>query len=90
VATAERAIAEAQSAGADTLASGMMRDARMHLEAARGQMNQRKAPQAELHAREATADARYARSLALQLTAERTRSDAQAALSALPPEGDKR
>ncbi|NUQ21415.1 MAG: DUF4398 domain-containing protein [Gemmatimonadaceae bacterium] len=90
VSAAERAVADAQSAGADTLAAGVMKDARMHLDAARGQMNLRKPAEAELHAREATADARYARSVALQLTAERSRSDAQTALSALPPQEENR
>ncbi|HEX2780198.1 MAG TPA: DUF4398 domain-containing protein [Gemmatimonadaceae bacterium] len=90
IATAERAINEAVSAGADTLAAGIMKDARMHLDAARAEASVRKPAQAELHAREATADARYARSVARQLTAERSQSDAQAALAALPPQGDDR
>ena len=68
----------------------MMKDARMHLDAARDQYKQRKAPQAELHAREAAADARYARSVARQLTAEKAQSEAQAALAALPPQEENR
>lgn len=90
IAAAERAIADAQSAGADTLAAGVMQDARMHLGAAKEQLSLREPGHAELHAREATADARYARGVALQLTAERNRTAAQSALSALPPQEENR
>ena len=90
IAAAERAITDAQSAGADTLAAAVMKDARMHLDAARSQASLRKNGEAELHAREATADARFARATALQLTAERNRTEAQSALSALPPEEENR
>ena len=87
---AERLIAEAQAAGADSLASAQLADARRHLGLAQGEQVARKSDRAALHARSAQADARYAKSVAMQKAAERFQADAQSALQALPPNGGAR
>jgi hypothetical protein len=87
--TAERAINEAQGAGADTLASGILAEARTALESARGIAN-RDRNRATLLARRAAADAAYAQAVAERTVAERARSAAQAELQQVPPQGDDR
>lgn len=87
---AERLIAEAQAAGADSLAAAQIAEARRHLGLAQGEQVARKTDRAALHARSAQADARYARSVALQKAAERSQAEAQSALQALPPNGGAR
>lgn len=87
---AERLIADAQAAGADSLASAQLADARRHLGLAQGEQVARKSDRATLHARSAQADARYAKSVALQKAAERSQTEAQSALQALPPNGGAR
>lgn len=86
VRTAERMIASAQEAGADSLAILSMSEARAALAVA----NDRRGSDrnfAALKAKEAAASAAYARAVAGRLKAERARGDAKAALDALPPGG---
>jgi hypothetical protein len=90
VTMASQAIAEAQSAGADSLAHDVLVNAKTHLDEAQKNLISRKPDQAALHAREALADARLARVNALRATAERSQAAAQAALQALPPNGGGR
>lgn len=88
IASAERALNDARSVGADSLAAAEMREAMTKLESARSEVRNRRPDRAELNAREAAADARYARSLAMRAAAERTRNDAQTALQAIPAGGN--
>jgi hypothetical protein len=83
VANAERLIAEAQQAGADSLVPDAMASARQNFAAAQVLMRQRSLDRAALKGREAAADATYARAAALRATAERERAAAQAALNAV-------
>ena len=68
----------------------MLVNARMHLDEAQKEHIARKPDQAALHAREAIADARLARTTAQRVKAERSQAAAQAALQALPPNGGAR
>ena len=77
---AERLIAEAQQAGADSLASEPLASARQHLQQARAASGDR----AALLGRQAQADARFARAEADRRKAESARAQAEAALRALP------
>ena len=88
IAAAERSINDARAAGADSLAAAEFREAMTKLESARSEVRNRRADRAELNAREAAADARYARSLAMRATAERSRNEAQTALQAIPTGGN--
>ena len=90
IAQATQLIADAQTAGADSLANGALVNARMHLDMAQKDHISRKPDQAALHAREAIADARLAKSTSLRVTAERNEAAAQSALQALPPNGGGR
>ena len=90
IAEATSAIADAQSAGADSLASESLAGARMHLDQAQQEQIARNPDVATLHAREATGDARLARTTALRMKAEHDQAAAQAALSSLPPQGGAR
>ncbi len=90
IALATQAISDAQAVGADSLASETLVNAKSHLDEAEKNRVSRKPDQAELHAREALADARLARSTALRATAERGQAAAQSALQALPPNGGAR
>ena len=83
IANAERLIAEAQQAGADSLVPDVMASARQNFAAAQVLMKQRSTDRAALKGREAAADATYARAAALRATAERERAAAQAALAAV-------
>jgi hypothetical protein len=58
----------------------------MHLSLAQQEQTVRNPDVATLHAREATADARLARTTALRMRAEHDQAAAQAALSSLPPQ----
>ena len=87
---ATQAIADAQAAGADSLAAESLASAKMHLDAAQKEQTARRPDEATLHAREALADARLARSTSLRLKAERDQAAAQSALGALPPNGGGR
>lgn len=87
---ATQAIADAQSAGADSLAAESLGSAKMHLDQAQKEQIARNPDVATLHAREALADARLAKSTSLRLKAEHEQAAAQSALSALPPNGGGR
>jgi hypothetical protein len=84
--TAQRMIESAQEAGADSLAILSMSEARAALTEATNTRNTNK-DLAALKAKEAAASAAYARAVAGRLKAEHSRSDAKAALDALPPGG---
>lgn len=90
IAMATQAIADAQTAGADSLAHDMLVNAQAHLDEAQRNQKSRKPDQATLHAREALADARLARMSAQRVAAERNQAAAQSALQALPPNGGAR
>jgi hypothetical protein len=90
IAQATQLIADAQTAGADSLSHDVLVNARMHLDEAQKENISRKPDQAALHAREAMADARLARTTAQRVKAERSQAAAQAALQALPPNGGAR
>jgi hypothetical protein len=90
VASAERSIADAQQAGADSLAAEIMASARQNLANARMHMQGGNRERAALDAQQAVADAIYARERARRVAAERLQAQAQAALSALPPQGGAR
>ena len=89
ISNAERAITDAQAAGADTLASGILGEARAGLESARAIANEDR-NRAALLARKAAADAAYAQSVAQRLIADRARAAAQAELQQVPPPGGER
>lgn len=84
--TATRMIESAQEAGADSLAILSMSEARAALAEATDKRTTSKDWSA-LKAKEAAASAAYARAVAGRLKAEHSRSDAKAALDALPPGG---
>jgi hypothetical protein len=83
---AERQIAAAANAGGDSLAVDAMTGARAHLAAAR-ESEGKSDRLAVLRARQAAADAVYARALAERVLAERARARARAAVDALGPGG---
>jgi hypothetical protein len=87
IANAERLIADAVTAGADSLASQPLAEARQNVAAAKAMLSDNKDEPAALKARAAAADATYAREQARRTTAERTRSEALASLQQLPPMG---
>lgn len=89
ISNAERAITDAQGAGADTLASGILAEARAGLESARAIANEDR-NRAALLARKAAADAAYAQSVAQRTIADRARSAAQTELQQVPPPGGDR
>jgi hypothetical protein len=90
IAEATQAISDAQTAGADSLASESLAGARMHLGQAQQEQTVRNPDVATMHAREAIADARLARVTALRLRAEHDQAAAQSALSSLPPQEGSR
>ncbi|HUF29394.1 MAG TPA: hypothetical protein VMM77_01935 [Gemmatimonadaceae bacterium] len=87
IANAERQIAEAVTAGADSLASQPLAEARQSVAEAKVLLSDRKQEPAALKGRAAAADAIYAREQARRIQAERTRSAALASLNQLPPMG---
>ena len=89
ISRAERAIQDAQDAGADSLASSTLTEARTALTAARAVADTDR-NRAALHARKAVADAAYAQALAQRMIAERARNAAQAELQRVPPPGGDR
>jgi len=89
ISAAERAIEDAQAAGADSLASSTLMEARTALSAAKG-IAGKDGNRAALHARKAAADAAYAHALAQRMIADRARVAAQAELQRVPPAGDER
>ena len=90
ISQATQAIADARTAGADSLAKEALGNATMHLDEAQKEQISRRPDQATLHAREALADARLARTTALRMKAEHEQAAAQSALTALPPNGGGR
>lgn len=89
ISTAERAIEDAQAAGADSLASSTLTEARTGLAAAKAAAEKDR-NRATLIARKAAADAAYANALAQRLIADRARAAAQAELQRVPPPGGQR
>jgi hypothetical protein len=80
---AATAIAEASAAGADSLAPDPLRIARQRLTAAANEVQAKRADRAGLFAREAIADATYAKAVADRVIAERARAAAAAQLDQL-------
>ena len=89
ISVAERAIEDAQAAGADSLAANNLSDARGLLERAKS-IAAKEANRATLLAKQAAADAAYASALAQRLVADRGRAAAQADLQRVPPPGGER
>lgn len=87
IANAERQIESAVAAGADSLAAEPLATARQNTATAKTLLNERKQDQAALTARQAAADAIFAREEARRITADRERGEALASLNALPPGG---
>lgn len=83
---AERQIAAAANAGGDSLSVEIMTSARAHLAAAR-EAEGKSDRLAVLRARQAAADAVYAKALAERVLAERARAQARASVEALGPGG---
>ena len=77
------AIADAVAAGADSLAPEPLKSARQHLAAANTEQQAKHADRSALLAREAIADATYARAEAERVQADRARAAAAAQLNQL-------
>ncbi|MDQ6830178.1 MAG: DUF4398 domain-containing protein [Gemmatimonadota bacterium] len=84
---AQRRIADAKAAGADTLASEAMVSAQAHFQLAQTAMTNKDDNRTALNARLAAADAAFARAQAERVKAQRAHDRAAAALAALPPGG---
>jgi len=84
VAHANVMIEEASVAGADTLARDVMASARQHVADSQIELRDKHTARASLRAREAVADATYAKALADRIMAERSRSAEEALLQQLP------
>ena len=89
ISTAERAIEDAQAAGADSLSSSTLTEARTGVASAKAALNKDR-NRAALLARKAAADAAYANAIAQRLIADRARAAAQAELQRVPPPGGER
>ena len=87
VARAEALIQDAVRAGADSLAAEAIAAARRNVTESQVAQRGHDANRAALFAREAQADATYAKAAAERAKADRARTDAEAALKALPPGG---
>ena len=83
---AEQQIEQASQAGADSLASLQIGDARRALAEAQQQRRENREWSA-LRAREAAASAAYARAIAGKTRADRAKNDANTALQQVPPGG---
>jgi hypothetical protein len=81
---ATSAIDAAASAGADTLAADAMRAGRQHLADAQIEFRDKHNDRAGLRARQAAADALYAKAQAERVMAERARTTEQARLDQIP------
>jgi hypothetical protein len=77
-------IADAAAAGADSLAAEPMNAARQHLANAQAERQGPHRDRAPMSARQAAADAVYAKALAQCVTAERTLAAEEKALAAVP------
>ncbi len=80
---AQEAVERARRAGADSLAPAPFLAARAYLSEAEHEAQQNDIDHAAVRARQATAEADYARALAGQVLAERARAAARAALGAV-------
>jgi len=80
---ATAAVADAIAAGADSLASEPLRSARQRLVAATTEEQAKHPDRAGLFAREAIADASYAKAVAERMMAERARAAAAAQVDSL-------
>jgi hypothetical protein len=81
---ATAAIDNAASAGADTLAADAMRAARQHLADAQIELRDKHSDRAGLRARQAVADALYAKAQAERVLAERARAAEETQLEQIP------
>ncbi|MFN2400715.1 MAG: hypothetical protein ABR543_19080 [Gemmatimonadaceae bacterium] len=90
IANAQRLIAEAQQAGADSLAREALATAQQNVAAAQTELRNNNNDRAALKAREAAADATFAREQARRVLADREQARARGALDALPPNGGAR
>src|ERR1700722_16303154 len=84
IAHANAMIEKASVAGADTLARDVMASARQQVADAQIELRDKHTARASLRAREAVADATYAKALAARIMAERSRSAEEALLQQLP------
>jgi hypothetical protein len=89
IGNAERAVAEAKAAGADSLASTLIAEAQAGIDAAKAASSGNR-NRAALLARRAQADAMYAQSFARKVLADRAKAAAQAELNTVPPPGGAR
>jgi hypothetical protein len=87
VAHANAIIEEASVAGADTLARDVMASARQHVADAQIELREKHTARASLRAREAVADANYAKAQAERIMADRSRAAEEALLQQLPVTG---
>lgn len=87
ISIAEQAIRTAVTAGADSLASAEIAQARQNLEKARGELAADEANRAIMTARLARMDADYAAVLARLRAAQRDRDKADSDVKAIPPGG---
>jgi hypothetical protein len=74
-------------AGADSSAADVMQVARQHLAVAQNEQDAKKTELAAIHARQAAADANYAKAAALRVKADQARASEAAQLQALPAQG---
>jgi hypothetical protein len=84
IAAAQDRIFEAKNAGADSLASAPLDSAQHHVEIAQRDQRNGEPEHAALHAKQAAADATYAKAQADSVRTERERQRAEGALQALP------
>ena len=84
---AEAMIADARQAGADSLANEALVAAGQKFAAARTALDKNDRNRAALLAREAEAEAIFAKATAERTKADRAKTEASAALAALPPGG---
>lgn len=87
IANAERQIQAAVEAGADSLAAEPLATARQNTAQAKTLLADNKGDRAALTARQAAADAVYAREEARRMMAERAQAEALESLRELPPGG---
>jgi hypothetical protein len=87
IAAARRQIGVAQEAGADSLASGTMAEARREATRAESQLADAHPDQAVVTAQQSAATAAYAKAQADRARAGRDKAQADSALRVLPPQG---
>ena len=84
---ATKALAEARTAGADSLAADALAQARKTLDEAQTRDRQGESDRAAILARRASIEADYAQALAERELAQRARAEAQKAMETVPPAG---